>query len=84
MYEWRRSRVARAVLAYLLNFPDAQDTIGGIAEWWLPHQNIDSHPVILQRALNELVARGFLLQHKGKDSKVHYRLNRRKRPPVDQ
>jgi hypothetical protein len=83
MYERRRSRVARAVLAYLLNFPDGQDTIGGIAEWWLPQQNINSHPVILQGALNELVTRGFLLQHKGKDSTVNYRLNRRKRPPVD-
>jgi hypothetical protein len=84
MYEWRRSRIARAVLTYLRNFPEAQDTIGGIAEWWLPNQNINSHPTILQGALDELVARGFLLQHKGKDSKIHYRLNRRKRPRLEQ
>lgn len=84
MYEWRRSRIARAVLTYLRNNPEAQDTTGGIAEWWLPNQNISSHPSILQGVLNQLVASGFLLQHKGKDSKIHYRLNRRKPPPRDQ
>jgi len=84
MYEWRRSRVARAVLDYLRDFPEAQDTVGGIAEWWLPHQNVLSNATVLQEALNELVARGFLLQHKGKDSKIHYRLNRRKPRSPDQ
>jgi len=78
MYEWRRSRIARAVLTYLRKFPEAQDTIGGIAEWWLPDQSIRSHPTILKGALNELVARGYILQHKGKDSQIHYRMNRRK------
>lgn len=78
MYEWRRSRIARAVLTYLRKFPEAQDTIGGIAEWWLPDQRVRSHPTILQGALNELVVRGFILQHKGKDSQIHYRMNRRK------
>lgn len=78
MYEWRRSRIARAVLTYLRSFPEAQDTIDGIAEWWLPGQSVRSHPTILKGALNELVARGFILKHKGKDSQIHYRMNRRK------
>ena len=77
MYEWRRSQIARAVLTYLRSFPEAQDTIGGIGEWWLPHQRIRSHPTLLKKALNELVAKGFVLQHKGKDSQIHYRINRR-------
>jgi hypothetical protein len=78
MYEWRRSQIGRAILSYLRKFPEAQDTIGGIAEWWLPDQNIRSHPLTLKSTLNELVARGFILQHKGKDSQIHYRMNRRK------
>lgn len=77
MYEWSRSQIARAVLTYLRSFPEAQDTIGGIAGWWLPHQSIRSHPTLLKGALNELVAKGFVLQHKGKDSQIHYRINRR-------
>ena len=78
MYEWRPSQVARAVLAYLRKFPEAQDTSEGIAEWWLPKQNMRSQPETLKRALNELAARGFILQHEGKDSQIHYRMNRRK------
>jgi hypothetical protein len=77
MYEWRRSRIARAVLTYLRKFPNAQDTLSGIGEWWLPDQSIRSHPAMLRGALNELVARGFILQRKGKDSRIHYRINRR-------
>ena len=78
MYEWRRSRIARALLNYLRKFPDAQDTIDGIAEWWLPDQRIRSAPPALKGALNEMVSRGFIFQNKGKDSQIRYRLNRRK------
>jgi DNA-binding MarR family transcriptional regulator len=76
MYEWRRSRIARAVLNYLRRNPEAQDTIEGIAEWWLADQFLRLHPSTLKGALNELVARGFILQRKGKDSQIHYRVNR--------
>jgi hypothetical protein len=78
MYEWRRSQIARAVLTYLRKFPEAQDTIGGIAEWWLRDQDIRSHPTVLKEAIHELVTRGYVLQRKGKDSQIHYRINRRK------
>ena len=39
MYDERRSHVAKAILAYLLEHPDAQDTLAGIAEWWLPEED---------------------------------------------
>lgn len=78
MYEWRRSRIARAILTYLRKFPEAQDTIGGVAEWWLPDQGIRSRPTIVKETLDELVARGFILQIKGKDSQIRYRINRSK------
>jgi hypothetical protein len=78
MSELRRSRIARAILDYLLMHSDAQDTLAGIAEWWLPQLNIKSQTTMVKKALNELVARGFVLQHKGKDSQIHYRINRRK------
>ena len=79
MYEWRRSRIARAVLNYLRKFPDAQDTLEGIAEWWLTDQHVRGHPTILKAVLNELAAGGFVLQLKGQDSQIHYRMNRRRR-----
>jgi hypothetical protein len=76
--EMRRSRIARAILNYLHQYPAAQDTLDGIVEWWLPQQRIRTKPAVVQRTINELAARGFVLQHRAIDSRIHYRSNRRK------
>jgi hypothetical protein len=78
MYEMRRSHIARAILDYLRKHPEAQDTLAGIAEWWLPEQRIDTEIAKVKEALAELVARGLILRHRGKDSQVHYRINVRR------
>jgi len=78
MYEVRRSLVARAILAYGCKYPEAQDTISGIAEWWLTEQEIKTRLATVKGALADLVARGFMLRHTGKDSQVHYRINNRR------
>jgi len=76
--EMRPSRIARAILNYLCCHPAAQDTLAGIVDWWLPQQQIRSKSAVVQRTIDELAARGFVLQHRGIDSRIHYRLNRRK------
>lgn len=76
--EMRRSRIARAILNYLCCYPEAQDTLAGIVDWWLPQQQIISQSTLVQQTINELAARGFVLQHRALDSRIHYRLNRRK------
>lgn len=78
MYEVRRSHIVRAVLDYLWKNPHAQDTLLGIAQWWLPQQQIKTNITTLNEALTELVAKGLILQSEGKDSQLHYRVNRRK------
>jgi hypothetical protein len=78
MYEVKRSHVARAILDYLRKHPDAQDTVDGITEWWLPEEKIKSRSAIVREALNGLVAEGLVLARKSKDSQIHYRINRRK------
>lgn len=78
MYEMRRSQISRAILDYLSKNPHAQDTLLGIAQWWLPQQQIKTNTTTLNEALTELVDRGLILQSKGKDCQLHYRLNRRK------
>lgn len=78
MYEVKRSRVARAILDYLRKHPDAQDTAAGIAEWWLPEEKIKSRTKTVEEALAGLVTDGLVLARKGKDSQIHYRINRRK------
>jgi Fe2+ or Zn2+ uptake regulation protein len=77
MNERRRSRVAKAILDYLRKHPEAQDTLAGIAEWWLPEQEIKGRTATVKEALNELVTAGLISEHEGKDAQISYRLTNR-------
>lgn len=66
------------ILSYLIEHKDAQDTLEGIAEWWLLEQSIKIRTAEVKAALEDLVARKLLLQSTGKDARTHYRINRRK------
>ena len=75
MYDERRSHVAKAILAYLLEHPDAQDTLAGIAEWWLPEEATKPQLAIVKDALDQLVAQQLVLERRSKDLQIHYRIN---------
>ena len=75
MYNERRSHVAKAILAYLLEHPDAQDTLAGIAEWWLPEEEANTQLAIVKNALDQLVAQELVLERHSKDLQTHYRIN---------
>jgi Fe2+ or Zn2+ uptake regulation protein len=77
MNERRRSRVAKAILDYLRKHPEAQDTLAGIAEWWLPEQEVKSRTATVKEALDELVTAGLISEHEGKDAQISYRLTDR-------
>ncbi|MFP5261544.1 MAG: hypothetical protein ACLGJB_06520 [Blastocatellia bacterium] len=66
------------ILSYLAEYPDAQDTLEGIVEWWLLERNIKNRMAKAKESLAELVDKGFVIERKGKDSRTHYRINRRK------
>jgi len=66
------------ILAYLTEHPDAQDTLEGIVEWWFLEQQIKYRTAQVKKALTELVAKGLVLERKGRDTRVHYQINRRK------
>ena len=76
------SQIAAAILAYLAEHPKAQDTLEGIVEWWLLEQEIKRRTVMVQDALAELVAKGLVVERKGRDGRMHYRLNRQKRQEI--
>lgn len=78
MYEESQSEIARAIVEYLRKNPHAQDTLAGIAEWWLPQQRIRTSKAKLNEVLEDMVTRGLILQSKGKDLQIHYRINDRK------
>lgn len=78
MTEVSTSCVARAILQYLRKNPNAQDTVAGIAEWWLPKQQITTQVSTVKDALALLLTQGLILEVRGKDSQSHYNINDRK------
>jgi hypothetical protein len=72
------SQIGNKILAYLIENPRAQDTLEGVVEWWLLEQEIIFETARVKNALSDLVARGFIIEKKGSNSQIHYRLNQRK------
>ena len=66
------------ILAYLVEHPEARDTLEGILEWWLLERKIKRQKDQVKKALTELVARGLILEHKGGNSQTQYRINQSK------
>jgi|ERR1051326_3258450 hypothetical protein len=66
------------ILAYLAERPDAQDTLEGVAQWWLPKQAVKSNTVQVEEALAKLVDEGLVLERSGKDARTYYKVNRRR------
>ncbi|HZS09161.1 MAG TPA: hypothetical protein VFD58_30280 [Blastocatellia bacterium] len=72
------SELAREILDYLVEHPDAQDSLEGILEWWLLEQQIKYWEARVREALGDLVAQKLLVERAGGDGRIHYRLNRRR------
>jgi hypothetical protein len=62
--------LARRILAYLDENPDATDTSEGIREWWLRERQDQ-----VEAALSELATEGWVIASRQADSRVRYRLN---------
>lgn len=73
-----KAQISREILAYLTEHPDAQDTLAGIAEWWLLEQKIRHKTDEVKKSLSELVDKGFIVECDGKNSHTYYRINRKK------
>jgi hypothetical protein len=71
-------KLAYEILAYMLEHPDAQDTLEGITEWWLPGRDARPNVTLVAEALAELTALGFILARRGEDARALYKINRRK------
>jgi len=67
--------VALKILRYLEERPNAADTVEGIVEWWVPKQSIYEEAKVVQRALDDMVNRKWLLTNESSDARKHYRLN---------
>ena len=67
--------LASEVLTYLCDHPDSQDSLEGIARWWILERTIQCRLSEVERALAWLVVRGRLLQERTLDGVVYYRAN---------
>lgn len=72
------SLIAQDILSYLLEHTAAEDTIEGIVEWWLLEEKIKRRTKEVQKILDELARDSLIIELKSKDSKIRYRLNKRK------
>jgi hypothetical protein len=69
---------AHKILAYLMDNPNAQDTLEGILDWWLLQQDLKRNIALVRKALDDLIDKKFLLQRKGNDKQKYYQVNREK------
>ena len=70
-------RIARDILAYLAEHPDAQDTLKGIAEWWLSEPAATQNIALVEEALADLVEREWVIE-RACEGALTYKLNRRR------
>jgi len=70
-----KQQMKHDILAYLVEHPDAQDTLEGIVGWWLLEQRIVSGTAEVKEVLTELVANHLVLERKGADARSHYGIN---------
>ena len=70
------AEIAQAIGAYVEKNPDAQDTLEGIVQWWLPELEDKPRAALIKQALNQLVADGLIAAHTGKDAQILYRAKR--------
>jgi hypothetical protein len=70
--------LADEILAYLVKHPEAQDTLEGIAEWWLLEQRIRHAVAEVDGVLRELVGHDLLIRRQCAEGRAYYGLNRAK------
>ena len=68
----------REILECFALHGERQDTVEGIAEWWLLQNRIEWAVAEVKAALNELVSQRLVLERLGADGRAYYRLNRRR------
>lgn len=71
------STIERQLLDYLAEHPNAEDTLEGIAEWWLLEWRIRNYVPKVREALESLVEKGKVETRKV-GRKTLYRLSRKK------
>jgi hypothetical protein len=78
----KKLQLAHEILQYLIDNPNAQDTVEGITTWWILVRTIKHQTALVKEALSMLVADGLVIAHEGSDSRTYYKLNLRRRKKI--
>jgi hypothetical protein len=70
--------VIQQILRYLIEYPDAKDTIQGILRWWLPKGTVERGEEEVQEALDVLDAKGWVTKRQTTTSRELYGMNKEK------
>ncbi|WP_447979256.1 hypothetical protein [Candidatus Nitrospira bockiana] len=71
-----RGPVIEEILRYVVEHPEAKDTIEGIARWWVRADDRRWPRELVHEAVEELVARGWIVRRETTASHVVYGLNK--------
>ena len=72
--------VAATIRRYLLDHPNAADTLQGVARWWLSGDAGEEWLSKVQRAIEQLVNRGEMVRKTLRDGTVIYERNKQDDP----
>ena len=78
----KAQETAKEILRYLVDHPEAEDTLEGIARWWLERRRIDQTVDEVGESLDLLVARGMVEVRLEKTRLARYRMNADKRKQI--
>ena len=78
----KKEELAAEILQYLVDHPNAQDTLKGIVTWWLLERTIKHQTAFVKEVLDNLVANGLVIAQQGSDSRTLYKINRRRRKTI--
>jgi hypothetical protein len=78
----KKEELAEEILRYLIDHPNAQDTLKGIVTWWLLERTIKNQTALVKEVLDKLVADGLVIAQQGSDSQILYKINRHRRRKI--
>ncbi len=68
----KAEQVSKMILDYIRKYPDAGDTLEGIARWWLQTERIESSLDQVADALEDLMQKGVITSHTVQGGPVLY------------
>ncbi len=78
----KTKETAKEILRYLLHHPEAEDTLEGIARWWLERGRITRTVDEVGESLELLLARGLIQERRERTRLARYCMNVEKRGEI--